>query len=189
MSYKEDLRIVRTNKLLSSTIVEMMMTESLDKISVIDICKKAGVNRATFYAHFEDKFHLLNYALDELKEEIFASITNKIKATNELDLVSEVAHSTFNFVKGHQGNIVNILANNRNEKVIGTMKDSLARTVKQHLQKFHATYPEAVPLSLTSVAYAGALIDLCLWYLDNSDKFTESDMHSHITALFTTKRD
>lgn len=186
MSYKEDQRIVRTNKHLSSTIIEMMQTESLDKISVIDICKKASVNRATFYAHFEDKFHLLTYALDELKDEIFASLNESLKAENELDLVLEVANATFNFVKDHQGKIANLLARNRNEKVIGSMKDSLSRTVKQRLQKFHTTYPENVPLALTSVAYSGALIDLCLWYLDNPDKFTEEEMHTFITALFTT---
>ena len=73
MKYKEDMRIVRTRKHLSSTIIQMMQTMPIDKISVIDICKEAIVNRATFYAHFEDKYHLLSFALEELKDEIFAS--------------------------------------------------------------------------------------------------------------------
>ena len=69
MKYKEDMRIVRTRKHLSTTITKIMQSQSLEKISVIDICKEAIVNRATFYAHFEDKCHLLSYALEELKDE------------------------------------------------------------------------------------------------------------------------
>ena len=68
MEYKEDLRIVRTRKLLSATLLDMMEESSIEKISVIDLCKRAMVNRATFYAHFEDKYHLLSFALEELKE-------------------------------------------------------------------------------------------------------------------------
>ena len=71
MAYKEDLRIVRTRKLLSNTLLGMMEEDSIEKISVIDLCAKAMVNRATFYAHFEDKYHLLSYALEELKDELY----------------------------------------------------------------------------------------------------------------------
>lgn len=188
MKYKEDLRIVRTRKHLSTTIIDMMQTRSLDKISVIDICKEAIVNRATFYAHFEDKYHLLSYALEELKDDMYSSLNQDFNTDNSMDNMLEIAHATFNFVKDHKGKIANMLTYNRNEKVIQTIKDSLSRTVKQRLQKHHTTYPANVPLTITSVAYAGALVDLCLWYLDNSDKFTESDMHSHITALFTAER-
>jgi AcrR family transcriptional regulator len=188
MKYKEDMRIVRTRKHLSTTIIKMMQSQSLEKISVIDICKEAIVNRATFYAHFEDKYHLLSYALEELKDEIFATLNENLKSENELDLVLEIAYATFNFVKDHKSNIASLLAHNRNEKVIQTIKDSLSKTVKQKLQKFQPTLHLNVPIAITSVAYAGALIDLCLWYLDNPNKFTEEEMHGHITALFSTHR-
>lgn len=185
MKYKEDMRIVRTRKHLSSTIIQMMQTMPIDKISVIDICKEAIVNRATFYAHFEDKYHLLSFALEELKDEIFASINENFTADNTKDTILEIAYATFKFVKDHKSTIIKLLDHNRNEKVISTIKDSLARTVRRQLQKYHTTFPDNVPIALTSVAYAGALIDLCIWYLDNSDKLNEDEMHSHLTTLFT----
>ncbi|MEG2451199.1 MAG: TetR family transcriptional regulator, partial [Clostridia bacterium] len=76
MEYKEDLRIIRTRKLLSSTLLDMMEEVSIEKISVIDLCNRAMVNRATFYAHFEDKYHLLSFALDELKDDVYAKFKN-----------------------------------------------------------------------------------------------------------------
>ena len=80
MDYKEDLRIIRTRKLLSATLLDMMEEQSLEKISVIDLCTKALVNRATFYAHFEDKYHLLTFALEELKDEVYARFSKDVKA-------------------------------------------------------------------------------------------------------------
>ena len=57
--YKEDLRIVRTRKLLSTALFDLLESTPYEKISVMDICEKAMVHRATFYNHFEDKEHLL----------------------------------------------------------------------------------------------------------------------------------
>ena len=81
MDYKEDLRIIRTRKLLSATLLDMMEEQSLEKISVIDLCTKALVNRATFYAHFEDKYHLLTFALEELKDEVYSRFSKDVKAS------------------------------------------------------------------------------------------------------------
>lgn len=68
---KEDLRVIRTRKLLCTSLMDLMQTTSFDKLSVNDICEKAMVHRATFYNHFNDKTNLLNYAIDELREELF----------------------------------------------------------------------------------------------------------------------
>ena len=90
MEQKEDLRVIRTRKLLSSTLLEMMEEESIEKISVIDLCTKAMVNRATFYAHFEDKYHLLSYALEELKDKVYARFTKEFYAETPRDVIRGV---------------------------------------------------------------------------------------------------
>lgn len=54
----------RTNKtkmLLAQSLIELMKTTPLEKISVNDIVEQAGVGRNTFYYHFEDKFALVNW--------------------------------------------------------------------------------------------------------------------------------
>lgn len=54
----------RTNKtklLLAQSLMELMETTPLERISVNDIVDQAGVGRNTFYYHFEDKFDLVNW--------------------------------------------------------------------------------------------------------------------------------
>ena len=54
-----DPRIRRTRQLLQESLQKLLDKKEFDKISVLDITAAATVNRATFYAHYEDKFALL----------------------------------------------------------------------------------------------------------------------------------
>jgi AcrR family transcriptional regulator len=54
-----DPRIRRTRQLLQDALRNLLTKKEFDKISVQDITEAATVNRATFYAHYEDKFALL----------------------------------------------------------------------------------------------------------------------------------
>ncbi len=68
---KEDLRVVRTKRLLAKALKELLQEKPFDKITVNDVCDRALVHRATFYNHFTDKTDLLNFIFDEMQEEIY----------------------------------------------------------------------------------------------------------------------
>jgi AcrR family transcriptional regulator len=55
----QDPRIRRTRQLLQQALATLLHTREFDKLSVHEITDAAGVNRATFYAHYPDKFALL----------------------------------------------------------------------------------------------------------------------------------
>jgi AcrR family transcriptional regulator len=54
-----DPRIRRTRQLLQDALKRLLEEKEFDKISVQDITEAATLNRATFYAHYTDKFALL----------------------------------------------------------------------------------------------------------------------------------
>jgi AcrR family transcriptional regulator len=54
-----DPRIRRTRELLQQALSQLLTTREFEKLSVQEITDAAGVNRATFYAHYPDKFALL----------------------------------------------------------------------------------------------------------------------------------
>jgi len=62
-----------TKKALSSTLKAMMERSSLDKITVKDLVADCGVNRQTFYYHFQDIYDLLGWIY---KTEALGSIAN-----------------------------------------------------------------------------------------------------------------
>ncbi len=49
-----DLRVLRTRKTIKEAFVELMEEKGFDAITVKDITTRAGINRGTFYAHYQD---------------------------------------------------------------------------------------------------------------------------------------
>ena len=62
---REDPRVKRTRKLLTQAFFELVNEKGFQSITVQDIADRAEVNRATFYAHFEDKFDMLDSFIRE----------------------------------------------------------------------------------------------------------------------------
>lgn len=60
LSNTEDRRIVRTQLALRDALIELIEQQSLDSVSVGDLCAAANITRGTFYNHYKDKEALLH---------------------------------------------------------------------------------------------------------------------------------
>lgn len=182
MTTKEDLRIIRTRKLLSNTLLDMMEEESIEKISVIDLCNKAMVNRATFYAHFEDKYHLLSFALEELKDDLYAKFTKDTKLTTPNETINSVMIMAVDFFFDQHNHIANIIRNNRGGKVVSTIQDSIAHSIKYQLSKYKDTYEIKIPLQLIASFIAGGMLNTALWCIDNPEKYSKEEFVAYASC-------
>ena len=63
---KMDARVRYTKMMLKQALLDLMQHKPVNKITVKEVCARAEVNRATFYAHFSDCFDLLACMEDEL---------------------------------------------------------------------------------------------------------------------------
>ena len=68
-----DPRVKRTRKLLQQAFLELFQEKGFASISIQDITERATVNRATFYAHFPDKYALLDSIIREQFQQAAAS--------------------------------------------------------------------------------------------------------------------
>ncbi|REE68075.1 TetR family transcriptional regulator [Paenibacillus taihuensis] len=62
---KVDPRVMRTRKLIVDAFETLLHTNDFKNTSIKDITDAATVNRATFYAHFTDKYELLDSVLTD----------------------------------------------------------------------------------------------------------------------------
>jgi AcrR family transcriptional regulator len=96
-----DPRVTRTRKLIRDALVSLLAEKNFESISVQDIAGRATVNRATFYAHFNDKFALL----DAMIREDFAghlSQGDPLSATETRGLLLAIGKNIFAFVGLHR---------------------------------------------------------------------------------------
>lgn len=63
---KLDPRVKRTRNLILSSFESLLAEKGFESISVQDVTDKAEINRATFYAHFPDKYALLDYSISQM---------------------------------------------------------------------------------------------------------------------------
>ena len=83
MTYnKKDPRVLRTRKLLIDSFVSIMNQKKIESITIKDITDEATVNRATFYAHFQDKYDLMDAVISET---VLENIEKRINSTEVLN--------------------------------------------------------------------------------------------------------
>jgi AcrR family transcriptional regulator len=63
---KLDPRVKRTRGLILRSFEDLLAAKGFETISVQDVTDKAEINRATFYAHFTDKYDLLDYSIGQM---------------------------------------------------------------------------------------------------------------------------
>jgi AcrR family transcriptional regulator len=81
---KIDPRVKRTRLLLEQAFMELIQEKGFQAVTVQDITERAGVNRATFYAHFADKYALLDHRIRQgFIEEIDKRMLNACHLTRE----------------------------------------------------------------------------------------------------------
>lgn len=59
-----DPRARRTRNLITNAFFSLSQTKDFEQITIGDIAKQADINRSTFYAHFEDKYALLDNIIE-----------------------------------------------------------------------------------------------------------------------------
>ena len=62
---KHEITTYNTKRLMAESLKKAMADKPFLKITVSDVVKDCGVNRKTFYYHFQDIYALLKWVLDE----------------------------------------------------------------------------------------------------------------------------
>lgn len=56
---KPNQRVTLTKRLLKEGLLRLLEKKTIDKVNVTELCREAGINRATFYTHYETPHDLL----------------------------------------------------------------------------------------------------------------------------------
>ena len=82
-----DPRVRRTRQMLQDALSKLLLKKDFERISVQDIAEVSTLNRATFYAHYSDKFALLEAIVGARFRELiekrgirFSGCTGAVKA-------------------------------------------------------------------------------------------------------------
>ncbi len=178
-SQSEDLRVQRTNKLILEALLELTAQKGFSTLTVSDITKYAGINRATFYRHYQDKFDLLNtYA-----QTVFEMLENEPQRPDEV--------SDHQIYAGLIKIFEHIRANAKFYRVMLGKNGDAAFTdkIRQYIRKrIRLSLPADLQKDKASidlyVAYSSsASVGAVLWWLENEFPYSSEEMVTLIHQL------
>lgn len=173
---KSDLRVVRTKQLLSTTLFRLLETTSFTKITVNDICKDALVSRSAFYAHFEDKYDLLQFSMKVLNCNILDE-----KKTGDFH---EMIHQVLGNIKDNVRIFKNLLINDFEVTTLEMFRDSFQVELQEVISEkecFPLTLPEPVDVSIAY--YAFGITSTIIYWIQKGLKYDIDTMANCINDL------
>lgn len=106
-----------TALIMDDALIELLLKKDYEYISVKDICLKAGVNRSTFYLHYETKDDLLKETIKYINKKFYDSFNNKKIDVNKIESLKELILVNKNYLVPYLNYI------KQNEKIFKLMYD------------------------------------------------------------------
>ena len=171
---KEDLRVLRTKKLLLNSLLKLAVEDGrkLSEISVQEICDEAMVHRTTFYRYYTDKYDLL---------------LNQSKKFNDLpiDLRKKNILSPFSFFLDHPPfpNHEKIIRNNLKDiHFQNAIQKFVVEQLTIDLSEFISIKVLPVPLNIAVQVYSSTVGQLLGTWLLNDKKPNAATMDEYLQA-------
>lgn len=180
---KEDLRIRRTHKLLCEAMFALLETHSFDEISVVNICDKAMVHRATFYKHFKDKYEFMEYVTKIKLRDFYAQSKKFADFSDKEKLYRAMIDNILLFIEENK-KMLQLAASSSNSNFF----DSLHKIVYNELLDFLTSSQNngetyRAPVDIFAKFLTGGFMSLVRWWLEDGNNYSREEMANHIECM------
>lgn len=181
---KEDLRVRRTYKLLSQALLSLLLEKSFEEIFVTDICDRAMVHRTTFYKHFEDKYHLLDFCVKDLIRNFEGDDYQQESAGSMKDYYMGLIRKSLEYMSKNKKLLLTGILRAGNNSVLPMLSSSVNNLIEKKLYDNEKLgFHHMIPCPVIAQFYSGALISASIWWLENDMPVSIDEMVSYISLL------
>lgn len=75
---------IRSKKLITAALADLLQEKPLDKVTVSDVVRRAEVNRGTFYAHYADIPDVLNHLIQQIFSTMLDAISHNTQPLSSI---------------------------------------------------------------------------------------------------------
>lgn len=178
---KTDLRVVKTKKALQNAFVETLSKKPFTKITVDEVCKKANVNRMTFYNHYQDKYDLLNDIINAVKEHLIDSfMTNtggEINEENVIKYLMNKCERTIDICLKYKNFIFMLAAESDNSLAQYIVYNSLEQGIINILEQMTSAFKfDNAPIQLLASFLTGGISSIVLNWIQHKEDYTKDEL-------------
>jgi len=186
-----DRRITRTRRMLHAALVELILEKGFNSLTVNEIVKRADISRSTFYLHYQTKEELLLDSVDQVINDLAEQVAELPIKGYEKTGVNDVASAIktpLEIVFEEAAKSARLYQVVLRSEWISTnkLRDMIAEVVKVFLSKRIGArdIKTVVPIDAFGQYFAGALLGILTWWLDNDMPYPPEEMAKKFQKLF-----
>lgn len=159
---REDLRVVKTRRIISGAFTELLSEKELSKITISELCERAQINRKTFYRHYaalsDVAAELENEILDEFSRG-FGSISGVGSVIANVSRVIGERRDFYRKLMRHNPDVFNN----------GRLKEAFRRMIAAVLKNRSPETDETTLLAVSEFAASGVFALYAEWFEKGGD--------------------
>ena len=93
----QDKRVARTKAALRNALLEIMKDKPIATVTTTELCREAGINRNTFYAHYPSPAALLKEMEDEYLALVLGIVDEMMPVSDYNSLLLQTCQAMLNF--------------------------------------------------------------------------------------------
>ncbi|WP_245808947.1 TetR/AcrR family transcriptional regulator [Shouchella patagoniensis] len=188
MKKSTDLRITRTREAIRRALAELIEEKGFELITVKDLTTRAQINRGTFYAHYQDKYDLMDRCQEEiihgLAEVASINIAHvMIHLDKDSQKIIPYVTNVFHYLHKHKLFLKALLGPNGDLSFQSTLRSVMYNKIYGSkdpiLNENHFLVPSEYYIAYISSAHIGVIQH---WLLENEQK-TPEEMAKILTTM------
>lgn len=193
-----DRRVERTRAALKQALAELIEEKGYDQVTVEEITERANLGRATFYLHYHDKEDLLLEDVINLVDQMVAETTGmpwlRWRADSTGGLPGPDRPPPMVLVFQHvaeNARLYRIILRGQGMQAIGErLRGIIIQAIKEvglarsQDGSLGCDPKPQVPLDVIANYYAGSVMGLVTWWLENDTPYTPEQMAGYFQQLF-----
>jgi AcrR family transcriptional regulator len=176
-----DPRVLRSRQALGDALVDLLHEQRFDDITVQAILDRAGVGRATFYAHYRNKEDVLHSGVEQLFVFLGGVLDRSSSAGTRLVPVSEFLEH----IREADVFVTSLRASGRLDEVSELTVAFVADMIKRRIVPSDGAIATISP-TLLSRMLAAAFMEMFRWWIEQPARETPERMDAIFHALATT---
>ncbi len=163
---KVDRRILKTERSLEEALLKLMRGKSIDQITTTELCREAGINRNTFYAHYPNPMNLLQRIEDEFIRLVVDLIDNTVQENGYSMLLQRV----FELIIEHKALSLVLLSRNGDPNYLRRIIETARVPVINYWRELGTDLPQEDLDMLFTFLSHGAKQVILLWTENGFDR-------------------
>lgn len=171
----------RTLDAFSHSLLELLAEQSFERVTVNELCERAGYPRATFYNYFDDKYDLLDYGWMRLGAHLRLDEAPSMGAEEGLHVYFD---RIYDLCAAHLDAIKRTLAHNADSGyLLSHMRGIMQAEIRTMLRACPERVAARIPYELIADHFGNTLFLVLEWSLLSERPCSKEQAHEYVQHL------